>query len=229
MRPTATRRILHLLLPAAVVLLAAGARAEHAGPGEAARIPEYFEALRILWREVYAGGGRTLYCERSFGRHVDRRVNVEHVFPMSWVAWHLQCGSRARCRRESERFNRIEADLHNLWPARREVNEARGSHPFGLVAGERHAFRGCDFEVDERARLVEPRPGARGEIARSMFYMATEYGLEIRERLGRTLQRWNREDPVSEEERRRNDVIERIQGNRNPYVDDPQLAGRLRF
>jgi deoxyribonuclease-1 len=148
---------------------------------------------------------------------------------MSWVAWHLKCGKREDCRQHSDAFNRIESDLHNLWPSRAAVNKARRSHPFGIIKGENHVFKGCDFELDEHRRLVEPRPEARGEIARSMFYMASTYGLEIRDRLGNTLKRWNKEDPVSDEERRRNDAIERIQGNRNPYIDAPSLADALRF
>jgi deoxyribonuclease-1 len=62
-----------------------------------------------------------------------------------------------------------------------------------------------------------------------MFYMHDAYGIPIRAQLARTLERWNREDPVSDEERRRNDLIERLQGNRNPFIDDPARADALRF
>ena len=51
------------------------------------------------------------------------------------------------------------------------------------------------------------------EIARSMFYMAKEFGPNIRARQGKTLKRWNHDDSASATERRRNDLIERIQGN----------------
>lgn len=192
-------------------------------------IPDYRTALPLVWGKLYPEGGETLYCGRQFGKRKGRRINVEHVFPMSWVAWHLSCGRRNECRDASPEFNRIEADLHNLWPARIDVNEARASHPFGIIPGEARPFGDCDFEVDEARRLVEPRPAVRGEIARTMFYMAETYGLEIRSRLGRTLQDWHRADPPSAEERRRNDLIETIQGNRNPFVDDPRRATRLRF
>ena len=217
------------LITAICLLLSTCACAEHTSAQKGKRIPDYKTALDLMWGTLYAGGGETLYCAREFGRNKGSKINVEHVFPMSWAAWRLKCGKRNECRRTSPEFNRIEADLHNLWPSRKDVNKARRSHPFGVIKGEKHSFKGCDFELDERRRLVEPRPEARGEIARSMFYMANEYDLEIRDRLGKTLLRWNRDDPVSDEERRRNDAIEKIQGNRNPFIDDPSKAKGLRF
>lgn len=38
------------------------------------------------------------------------------------------------------------------------------------------------------------------------------------------LRMWNNIDPVDENERRRNDIVEKEQGNRNPFIDDPGLA-----
>ena len=39
--------------------------------------------------------------------------------------------------------------------------------------------------------------------------------------------RWNIEDPVSDFERQRNNVIEQAQGNRNPFIDNPYLVTLL--
>ena len=39
-----------------------------------------------------------------------------------------------------------------------------------------------------------------------------------------TLLRWHKLDPVDEAELRRNDLIEEHQGNRNPYIDNADLA-----
>jgi deoxyribonuclease-1 len=148
---------------------------------------------------------------------------------MSWVTRALNCGRRKACRETSPRFNRIEADLHNLYPARADVNDARGSFRFGEISGERRVFGDCDFEFDARQRAVEPRPASRGEIARAMFYMHRQYGLTLFRRQGEMLLRWHRQDPPGAEERRRNGRIEQIQGNRNPYIDSPALADELRF
>jgi deoxyribonuclease-1 len=196
----------------------------------AAEPPEtYRQMLRELWGEVYAQGGVEIYCGARFDRDGGRKLNAEHVYPMSWVTRELRCGTRDQCRERSPGFNRIESDLHNIYPARTDANRLRGSMPFAEVPGEEHAMAGCDIEVDEGSRVVEPRPPVRGEIARAMFYMQQTYGLPIYPRQGELLLRWHRTDPPDGEERRRNDAIAKIQGRRNPFIDDPAQADRLRF
>ncbi len=190
---------------------------------------DYFEALPVFWSEVYSEGGETLYCGKPFGGGKDRAINVEHVFPMSWVIKELRCRSRKQCRRSSPLFNRIEADLHNLYPALAEINEARSAMAYGMVLGEQRRFGACDFEVDEKRRKVEPRRKVRGDIARAMFYMQDAYQLKIYQRQGELLKQWHREDPPDAEERRRNDLIERLQGTRNRFIDHPDAVERLRF
>jgi deoxyribonuclease-1 len=211
------------------ILLFPAVHAENDGGRSGKRIVDYHSARPLMWGTLYTHGGETLYCGQRFGARKGNGINIEHVFPMSWAAWHFKCGKRKACRRSSDVFNRVEADLHNLWPTLVKANKARSSHPFGIIEGESYLIKGCDFEVDERRRIVEPRAQARGQIARSMFYMANEYGLEIRSRHGKMLKRWHRDHPVSPEEKRRNKVIEHIQGNRNPYIDHPQLADQLHY
>lgn len=191
-------------------------------PADDVKAPaSYLETIPVFWRELYPDGGKTLYCDQRFERF-DRAVNVEHVFPMSWATQALHCGDRDQCRRRSERFNRIESDLHNLYPARKDINKARGSYPFGDIKGERPLVPGCDFEIDYRRRRAEPRPAVRGEIARSMLYMEQRHGLPLYRRTKALMERWHLEDPPSDEERRRNDRIERLQGNRNPFIDSSE-------
>jgi deoxyribonuclease I len=43
------------------------------------------------------------------------------------------------------------------------------------------------------------------------------------------LSRWNKEFEVSLFEKHRNQAIYRIQGNRNPFIDFPDLAEKIQF
>src|SRR5690625_6384874 len=38
---------------------------------------------------------------------------------------------------------------------------------------------------------------------------------------------WNAEDPVSDFERARNEIAYDLQGNRNPFIDNPALATKI--
>lgn len=177
----------------------------------------YLDTIPTFWRTLYPNGGEGLYCGTLFAPR-NRDYNVEHVYPMSWVAKALRCGDRQACRQNSKRFNEIESDMHNMYPARKDLNRERGSYPFRELRGERRVERGCDLEIDHRARAVEPRPASRGNIARSMLYIADRYDMKIYERQRRLLLRWHRDDPPDAEEQRRNALIADVQGHGNPWI-----------
>jgi deoxyribonuclease I len=200
-------------------------------PADAYKKPagEYFNILPLFWSKLYADGGETLYCARKFGPNKGRSINIEHVFPMSWTLKKFGCRDREQCRKSSKEFNRVEADMHNLYPARQDINQARGSSGFAMVKGEKREFGQCDIEIDRRHRRVEPRPKVRGNIARAMFYMHNRYGLTIFKKQAALLKQWHKEDPPDKEERRRNDAIEKIQGTRNQFIDQPRLVYKLTF
>ncbi|MFT5135215.1 MAG: deoxyribonuclease-1 [Arenicella sp.] len=194
--------------------------------------PVDYQTIRpLFWNRLYANGGQSLYCGKRFSGSSHRGLNVEHVFPMSWATKALQCGTRKQCRDQSEMFNQIEADLHNLYPSRTDVNQDRSSFRFAIIAGEARVYgQNCDFEVDQRGRVVEPAPTVRGDIARSMFYMAYEYrdqGLRIFSKQAKLLANWHNADPPDDMERRRNAQIHRLQGNQNLFITVPQELSRL--
>lgn len=145
------------------------------------------------------------------------------------MASFLNCGTRAQCRETSERFNRMEADLHNLYPARLDINRARSNFLFVMIEGEPREFGECDFERDTGLRIAEPRPIARGNVARAIFYMHAEYGLPVDVRMVDMLKEWNRADPPSCHEMRRNNLIEEVQGTRNRFIDHPKRVEDMDF
>ena len=195
------------------------------------KIENYSDARKVFWKSVYPAKATTLYCDQAFDSRQRKGINVEHVFPMSWATNGVDCGTRKQCRSNSARFNQIEADMHNLYPSRSDVNQQRGSFRFGEVSGESRKFgKECDFELNYKSRVAEPRPSVRGEVARSMFYMADKYkadGLILFEKQARLLYKWHKADPPSELEKGRNSVIERLQGNRNRFIDSPELLDNL--
>lgn len=202
----------------------------------------YQQAIRLFWKELYRTGGKTLYSQQHFGPTKPDWINIEHVFPMAWVVNAFKCKDRRDCRNRSTKFNYVESDMHNLFPSRRDLNMLRGSHGFGSVKqnsptqkkgieqsikGELRLFGSYDFKVDHQKRLVEPAPASQGEIARAMFHMSATYDLKIFSKQADTLAYWNKLDQPSAEERRRNDIIEELQGTRNHFIDFPKDIDRL--
>lgn len=135
------------------------------------------------------------------------------------------------------------ADLHNLIAVGEECN-FMGTLPPGDIApapdGSGHAG-----ETPEGAACYTPAADYRGDIARAIFYLATIFPADVWDIDGALifnwpgsfpvfngygeslLLKWHHEDPVSADELERCAMIEAIQGNRNPFVDDPALAEYL--
>ena len=59
-----------------------------------------------------------------------------------------------------------------------------------------------------------------GDYTASGRYGLTAYGVAL-------LMKWHRQDPVSDKEIARNDAVQAKQGNRNPFIDYPELAEYL--
>ena len=184
----------------------------------------------IFWNDLYPGGGWSLYCgyrfENSLGINEDYLFVIEHIYPVRQMLDFLNCKSRRQCRlKKNSKFIRMEADMQNLYPVWQDASVARRNMFYGIIEGEDWRFKNCDFE--RSLKSVEPRPLARGNISRSIFYMHTKYGLPLRKEIIDQLKRWNKEDLPSKQEESRNDRIEEIQGTRNPYIDDPTLIDSI--
>jgi len=227
---TLTRYKLRILLAGLLILPTIASCSESTNSNNAANtthipgqpIVDYETARKIFWKELYSSGGKTLYCGKKLESGYNRGVNIEHVFPASWMAYSLRCGKRKQCRVKSAEFNFIEADLHNLYPSRSDVNKARSNYRFAMIRGEQRFFGQCDFEFDERQRIAEPSPAARGRIARAMLYMSDQHDFYLKKKLKSLLIDWDRSYPPEQAEYLRNDRIEQIQGNRNLFIDAHQ-------
>jgi endonuclease I len=89
--------------------------------------------------------------------------------------------------------------------------------------------------VDSSSLTVfQVRSERQGDIARAHFYFAVRYDRSIDAREEAVLRQWHENDPVvgvgetaPSREQIRNDRIEDVQNNRNPFVDCPALVDRI--
>ncbi len=163
-------------------------------------------------------------------------MNIEHIWANSW--W-------------GHTVNNAYCDLFNLYPADGSANGRKSNNPIGIVDGT-VAFdndvtkvgKSSSYRADSLITAWEPADEWKGDFARTYFYMATTYqhmtdewqtkeGLLTVDPWSWTTMRpwvyelmlaWAADDPVDDIERTRNEAICGIQGNRNPYVDYPELA-----
>ena len=126
-------------------------------------------------------------------------------------------------------------DLHHLRPADKTVNSSRNDKDFDNSDNSHKEATGAKSDSDS----FEPPDAVKGDTARMIFYMAVRYeggncepDLTILKTLSRsdtptfgrlcTLLSWHQRDPVDPSEAQRNDLVQDIQGNRNPFIDRPE-------
>ena len=160
-----------------------------------------------------------------------------------------------------------QTDLHHLVAADGNTNSAgHNNYAFGEVDKTSDKItviqnyladgsREVSGWLDSKNKTFEPTDEWKGDIARSLFYMATRYS-EKKEKNTKeepyliltddttiqddnekcygvqynltTLLKWNEQDPVSQYEIHRNNLIyHNVQNNRNPYIDHPEWARRV--
>jgi endonuclease I len=138
------------------------------------------------------------------------------------------------------------ADVHHLRPSGWRVNSARGNKFFGSCLDESTdsctipAHDGAASDTEADALNFLPPEAVRGDIARALFYMDIRYNESTHEvdlvlsdcpggssntmgYLSQLLE-WHQDDPVSDEELDRNEKACYWQGNRNPFVDFPNIV-----
>lgn len=157
-------------------------------------------------------------------------MNREHSFPKSWWG-----GAQ----------NEAYTDLNHLYPAESAANMAKSNYPLGEVLTPTfangittvgYAYSG---QGGGASQVFEPADEYKGDFARTYFYMATcyqdytwKYTYMVQNGVYPTLKpwavdlllKWAREDGVSQKEIDRNEAVYHIQGNRNPFIDFPELA-----
>lgn len=167
--------------------------------------------------------------------HLDRarRLEWEHVVPASrfgrtFPAWR-EGDSRCRCRdgamfrgrrcaeRVSREFRRMQADMHNIFPAIGAVNAARSDRAAAALPDAASSFGSCPVKI-VRQRM-EPPDAAKGTVARASLYMAAAYPrLRLSPEQEALFRAWDAAYPPDAWECERERRVRRLQGNGNPFV-----------
>jgi len=131
----------------------------------------------------------------------------------------------------------IGTDLHNLRAINPSVNTTHSNLEFGgrtedgkqgLVSVEarpRNPYT-PGKENEMTTNIYYPGDEHIGDVARILLYMNVTWDLLFREDIEMLLE-WHLLDPVDNFEKIRNEVIYTYQGNRNPFIDYPELAKQI--
>lgn len=135
----------------------------------------------------------------------------------------------------------MDGDAFNLHPADASVNITRSNYDFDECSDFGTLIAEADAYYSSSQYKFEPKDAAKGEVARTIFYMSVRYegtdgelDLEVVDAVNTsalaqhgklsTLLQWNRDFPPTDLERRRNERIFEAQSNRNPFIDNPGYA-----
>lgn len=199
----------------------------------------YSAARRVLMGQIHLSGSpgnyavRDVYCEKEFTNRdfggsdqvgpgktpQDSIINTEHTWPQS-------------------RFNRSfskdtqKSDLHHLYPTHSQMNSIRGNHKFAevdvpdrpLPCSNSSKFGTVQGRSED---YFEPPNAHKGNVARALFYFSVRYHIEIDPTEEAFLRKWHRQDPADTFEQERNETIYKVQGNRNPFIDHPELVEEI--
>lgn len=126
----------------------------------------------------------------------DNNWNREHVWP------------------QSKLNGAGKGEAHNLRVCTNRTNSSRGNSAFGDGTGSYGRVGSYWWPGDQD----------KGDVARILMYMFVRHNLSVPS-LSQidVLLKWHIEDPVDAFEIQRNNVIHDAQGNRNPFIDHPEI------
>jgi endonuclease I len=167
--------------------------------------------------------------------------NREHSVPKSWYSGNTATAG-------------VATDYQYVIPADKYVNGKRGDMPYAEVATASQTFLNgtkigsssvAGITGDASNKVFEPIDSFKGDVARSFLFFVTRYEDNMSTWPTNTtaaqafayntfpsvtipylklMIKWHKLDPVSERERTRNNGSYSFQGNRNPFIDRPELV-----
>ena len=148
--------------------------------------------------------------------------NREHVWPKSLGGNNTTGGG---------------ADMHHIRPSDAVVNSTRGNKKYGNASGGKSVYGSnpaSGYLGGYSSTYFEPLDEVKGDVARLCLYVYVRWGsawgadsiTEVFQSVDVLLE-WCALDPVDTWEMGRNEVVQGYQGNRNVFIDFPELAWLL--
>jgi deoxyribonuclease I len=193
----------------------------------------YDGAREVMFGKIYVEGNKgrywvhDVYCQKDYsGQDIGpgvmprnaNQVNTEHTWPQSKF-------------NDAEDRGYQKSDLYHLFPSDSEMNSNRGNYHFGEVLQTEKRLKCTESKLGAAANgetVFEPPAVHKGNVARAIFYFAVRYKMPIDDQEEAALRKWDKEDPIDEEEAARAEEIAKAQGNRNPFIDMPGLVDHIR-
>lgn len=161
----------------------------------------------------------------------ETNMNREHTLPYSWMPSNGSSNTPEY------------QDYHHLFPSVATANSQRSNDPLGEVVNVTSSYGAGKRGTDSFGNTVyEPRDAQKGDAARAMFYMMTtyhdptgdEWGLDDLLTNGPdqrqdVLVDWHLNDLPNGFEMARNDYLDSLQENRNPFVDSAHWVCYINF
>ena len=158
--------------------------------------------------------------------------NREHSVPNSWFGG------------DATQYETIYTDMFHLYPTDSYVNNQRANNPYGVVAHPTWTSQNGSklgpnsYSEDYTGTVFEPIDAFKGDLARTYFYMSLRYkdknlsqkpqscynGSTLKPWAMAMFKEWHNADVVSEKEQVRNNKVQAVQNNRNPFIDYPELV-----
>ncbi|MCM3665863.1 endonuclease [Mesobacillus subterraneus] len=177
-----------------------------------------YDEFRRRSRTIQVNGFDSIKELKVFEDHF--KMNTEHIVPQSWF----------------DGAEPMKGDLHHLFVCDPDCNISRSNYPF--VDFDFYNPESEDEPIQNNCGVstsfqFEPEHG-KGASARAMLYFFLRYPKMVKNEFKMKvniplLVRWNEEFPPTLYEKHRNQAIYYIQGNRNPFIDFPELAEKIEF
>ena len=210
-----------------------------------------YNQIACTWTVFKKSDGRPnkkvwdMYSNNSYnfsnGAGATKGMNIEHSVPKSWWgdAYDETATPLTRFKYDGS------YDLHHLTPSDAAANTAKSNYPLGEVDSplfDNGVTKVGTGQANGRAtNLFEPADEYKGDFARMYLYFVTCYqdyswkssalsmfaqnSYPTLNAYGQSLLlKWHRQDPVSQKEIDRNNAVYSFQGNRNPFIDYPNMV-----